>query len=137
MAIFNSYLARIEPCLFPPKRWKLWGLCPRLGSRVVVSSFQGGVLSGVPEMGDIARFCFVFPRSPSTALLSPFLGEGSPTNIDYRKKGTLSLTSLLEDLVFLFGGDSFDQDTLLCFGFGGLTSSKGSHLNFEVSARGP
>ena len=29
----------------------------------------------------------------------PFLGEGSPTKIDYRKKsGTLILTSLLEDL---------------------------------------
>ena len=28
-----------------------------------------------------------------------FLGEGSPTKIDYRKKGTLALTSLLEDLV--------------------------------------
>ena len=26
------------------------------------------------------------------------LGEGSPTKIDYRKKGTLILTSLLEDL---------------------------------------
>ena len=30
--------------------------------------------------------------------LFPFLGEGSPTKIDYRKKGTLILTSLLEDL---------------------------------------
>ena len=30
----------------------------------------------------------------------PFLGEGSPTKIDYRKKvGTLILTSLLEDLL--------------------------------------
>ena len=28
----------------------------------------------------------------------PFLGEGSPTKIDYRKKGTLILTSLLENL---------------------------------------
>ena len=35
-------------------------------------------------------------RSPSSALL-PFLGE-APTQIDYRKKGTLILTSLLEDL---------------------------------------
>ena len=41
-------------------------------------------------------------RSPSSALLCPFLGEGSPTKIDYRKKsGTLILTSLLEDLVVL------------------------------------
>ena len=28
----------------------------------------------------------------------PFLGEGSPTKMDYRKKGTLILTSLQEDL---------------------------------------
>ena len=27
-----------------------------------------------------------------------FLGKGSPTKIEYRKKGTLILTSLLEDL---------------------------------------
>ena len=31
--------------------------------------------------------------------LFPFFGEGSPTKIDYRRKGTLILTSLLEDLV--------------------------------------
>ena len=30
--------------------------------------------------------------------LTPVLGEGSPTKIDYGKKGTLVLTSLLEDL---------------------------------------
>ena len=30
---------------------------------------------------------------------SSFLGEGSPTKINYRKKGTLIPTSLLEDLV--------------------------------------
>ena len=29
----------------------------------------------------------------------PFLGEGSPAKIDCRKKGSLILTSLLEDLV--------------------------------------
>ena len=37
-------------------------------------------------------------RSTSSALLPTFLGEGSPTKIDYRTKGTLILTSLLEDL---------------------------------------
>ena len=31
--------------------------------------------------------------------LTPCLGEGSPTKIVYRKKRTLILTSLLEDLV--------------------------------------
>ena len=34
--------------------------------------------------------------------LTPFFGwEGSPTKIDYRTKGTLILTSLLEDLAFV------------------------------------
>ena len=41
--------------------------------------------------------CYRAARSPSSALL-PFLEEGSPTKIDYRKKGTLILTSLLEHL---------------------------------------
>ena len=36
-------------------------------------------------------------RSPVVPFY-PFLGEGSPTKIDYRKKGALILTSLLEDL---------------------------------------
>ena len=31
----------------------------------------------------------------------PFLGQGSPTEIDYREKGTLILASLLEDLVYI------------------------------------
>ena len=46
------------------------------------------------------RTLFRFPlsRSPSGALLPFFGGEGSP-KIDYRKKGALILTSLLEDPV--------------------------------------
>ena len=32
----------------------------------------------------------------------PFLGEGSPTKIDYRKKDTLILTSRLDDLAGVF-----------------------------------
>ena len=54
-------------------------------------------------------FCVHFlSRSPSSALLPFFGGEGSPTKIDYRKKGTLTLTSLLEDLVViqLLGSDN-------------------------------
>ena len=39
------------------------------------------------------------PRSPSSALLPFFLRNKSNTKIDYRKMGTLILTSLLEDLV--------------------------------------
>ena len=33
--------------------------------------------------------------------VSPFFGVGSPAKIDFRKRGTLILTSLLEDLEFL------------------------------------
>ena len=33
-----------------------------------------------------------------------FWGEGSPTKIDYRKKGTLILTSPLEELVIMVSG---------------------------------
>ena len=47
--------------------------------------------------GWVALVCL--SRSPSSALL-PFLGEGSRTKTDYRKTGTLILTSLLEDLAF-------------------------------------
>ena len=41
-------------------------------------------------------------RSPSSALLPTFWGEGSPTKIRYSKRGTLIPTSLLEDLVQQF-----------------------------------
>ena len=51
-------------------------------------------------------------RSPSSALL-PFFGEGSHTKIDYRKKGTLLLTSLLEDLGGLFQGKPPGKATIL------------------------
>ena len=35
---------------------------------------------------------------PARCPFTLFLGEGSPTKIEYRKRGTLILTSLLEDL---------------------------------------
>ena len=35
---------------------------------------------------------------PPVVPFYPFFGEGSPTKIDYRKKGSLILSSLLEDL---------------------------------------
>ena len=55
-------------------------------------------------------------RSPSGALL-PFLGKGSPTKIDYRKKGTLSLTPLLQNLV----KDFFSHHRMTTTPFGLLT----------------
>ena len=38
---------------------------------------------------------------PVVPFLTLFMGEGSPTKIDYRKKGALILTSLLQDLANL------------------------------------
>ena len=46
--------------------------------------------------GNVACVLCRFTRFPSSSL---FFERGSPTKIDYRKKGTLILTSLLEDLV--------------------------------------
>ena len=51
-------------------------------------------------------------RSPSSALVPTFLGEGSPSKIDYRKKGTLILTSLLEGLDL--GDRCGPQTSVLC-----------------------
>ena len=47
-------------------------------------------------------YIYIYTGSPSGALSLPFFGEGSPTKIGYSKKGTLILTSLLEDLVYIY-----------------------------------
>ena len=57
---------------------------PSLGGRALIQ------LTLLPF--PLAVSSFLLARSPSSALLSPFLGEGSPTTID-RKKGTLILAS--------------------------------------------
>ena len=44
-------------------------------------------------------FGSMYSRSPTSALLPTFWGEGSPTKTDYRKKGTLILASLPKNLV--------------------------------------
>ena len=44
---------------------------------------------------------------PPVVPFYPFCGEGSPTKIDYRKKGALILTSLPEDLVLFVCLQSF------------------------------
>ena len=43
----------------------------------------------------------------------PFLGEGSPTKINYRKMGALVQTSLLEDLVQEFADRVAEEDRIL------------------------
>ena len=58
------------------------------------ASFGAGTGAG---MGWAQSGCVFKTRSPSSAFYS-FFGEGSPTKIDYRKKASLILTSLLEDL---------------------------------------
>ena len=49
----------------------------------------------------------------------PFLGEGSPTKIDYRKWVPLILTSLLEALVWVpFTGILGSEQRVVCIEFG-------------------
>ena len=48
------------------------------------------------RLAPLSTFSYAGP--PVVPFLTPFLGEGSPTKIDYRKKGTVILISLLEDL---------------------------------------
>ena len=57
--------------------------------------------------------------------LTPFLEEGSPTKIDYRKKGTLILTSLLEDLV---GCEAFGKLAVSRMGTNGHWGSQGDNI---------
>ena len=59
--------------------------------------------------------------SPSSTLL-PFLGEGSPTKIDYGKKGTLILSSLLEDLDHVKVAIVFAQEGIHSWGMFALHS---------------
>ena len=66
----------------------------KYGSQTKCRFLLASVL-GWPSLTDLS----IVPRSPSIDLLR-FLGEASPTKIDYREKKTkqLILTSLLEDL---------------------------------------
>ena len=87
-------------------------LLPKAFSLVPMSSERGGLLSRPPSIG---------------ALFHPpfFGGEGFPTKMDYRKKGTPIPTSRLEDLVLLhskpvvqpitvrYAGQGCDQQTRL------------------------
>ena len=59
---------------------------------------------------------------PVVPLLSPLFGEGSPTGIDYREKGTLILTSLLEDLVCVAWSHSLAWDGSSSFAYGLTTT---------------
>ena len=65
-----------------------------------------------------------------------FLEEGSPTKIDYRKKGTLVLTSLLEDL-----DDQLAAECINLFGlqhqFAHVPRFGGPNACLEASERGP
>ena len=58
----------------------------------------GAALPGAHGVCVWFRGCdfFFFPGPPAVPFYRFFLGEGSPTKIDYRKMGTLILTSLLD-----------------------------------------
>ena len=52
----------------------------------------------VPDKSEFEDKCPTWFLASPVLPFHPFLGEASPTEIDYRKKGILILTSLLEDL---------------------------------------
>ena len=53
------------------------------------------------DLGGGISMAFAGAPLPPVVPFYPFSGEGSPTKIDYSKKGTLILTSPLEDLIYL------------------------------------
>ena len=75
-----------SPIRFPPH----WYQCHWAGYELTDSGKPDYTipLLGPPVAGQVVPFY-------------PFLGEGFPTTIDYRKKGTLILASLLEDLGYV------------------------------------
>ena len=79
------------------KPWPCWTLyCKRLTSNRITKGELTHKL-GVIYQG--FKDGHIHSLGPPVVPFTPFLGEGSPTKIDYRKKGTLILNSLLEDLV--------------------------------------
>ena len=111
---------------------------------------EGWVAVQDPHLG--RKFCrrrkvgtAVSPLGPPVVPFYPCLGEGSPTKISFRK-GTLILTSLLEDLQmsvvvktkgipYWLGGESthfrtyFSGDWDVHRGYGILTHSQMSHAS--------
>ena len=89
-------LGRTDP------KYRAEGAGVPMGMPVAPPVVQGDRPRGDPKSGEWrgVKFCLKWTLhwlGPSSALSHPFLGEGCPTTIDYRKK--LILTSLLEDLV--------------------------------------
>ena len=73
---------------------------------------------GVATFGGCSPFAHRWNGQPPLPVVPfcPFWGEGSPTKIDYRKKGTLILTSLLQDLAQdMEHGTHFNRGLTLCW----------------------
>ena len=62
-------------------------------------SLRFGRFGGFDRPSSVAVVC-VCILGPPVVPFCPFWGEGSPTKIDCRKKGTLIPTSPLSDLVY-------------------------------------
>ena len=67
-----------------------------------------------PELIEPSNWsCDLYELGPPVVLFYPFLRESSPTKIDYCKKGTLILTSLLEDLALNWSCDLYEGSLVL------------------------
>ena len=91
---------------FPLKAENTMGKLAQIWSSIVVRSQLSGFREGFQDLFDAT--------SPSQVPFDQLsLGEGSPTKIDYIKKGTLILTSLLEDLDSVAQGRPFNAEFYL------------------------
>ena len=92
-SLANCKFAR---CILPSSPWS---------PRVPHISSVGGLRNrcfGVVLKVVLRSLSWLAMLGPPVVLFYPFWGEGSPTKTDYRKKGTLILSSLLEDLECMF-----------------------------------
>ena len=75
---------------------------PVTGWFVDSKRLQRGRFWRIPPRSPVATIKTILGPPARCPFLTPFLGEGSPTRIDHRKKqGSLIQTSLLEDLEWL------------------------------------
>ena len=87
------YMPKYVSNVFPDK----WNSRSHPSKRQLAWMFDPLVRRGVDPYLQRAGPCCSFVLGPRLLPFYPFLGEGSPTKIDYRKKGTL-----MEDLDWSF-----------------------------------
>ena len=68
------------------------------GDRFIKAAAKNALVEAVASTREELRFCLLALARPSSALLSPFLGEGSPTKNRPREKVRSLVPTSLKDL---------------------------------------